>query len=191
MKQKHTVCDHLFQEFFFYSQKNYEKSIKTLASGKISDIISFMEHIKSNDYQEKLKKAAELIKGADSFQILGLGVCRDIAKYTARRFCRAGVYCYGIDDVNYPILEVPEGAHSVILIIYNYFYQKLIFEQVNKYKSENYTIIMVSISNVGKFNQLCDLIIYASNGIMKVGQIESGIPMLYTLEKLTDEVIKQ
>ena len=25
---------------------------------------------------------------------------------------------------------------------------------------------------------------------MKVGQVESGVPMLYTLEKLTDEVIK-
>lgn len=42
MKQKHTVCGHLFQEFFFYCQKNYEKSIKTLASGKISDIISWL-----------------------------------------------------------------------------------------------------------------------------------------------------
>ena len=35
-----------------------------------------------------------------------------------------------------------------------------------------------------------NLTIYASNGIMKVGQVESGVPMLYTLEKLTDEVIK-
>ncbi|WP_295139268.1 hypothetical protein [uncultured Catenibacterium sp.] len=49
---------------------------------------------------------------------------------------------------------------------------------------------MVSFANVGKFSQLCDLIIYASNGIMKVGQVESGVPMLYTLEKLTDEVVK-
>lgn len=50
--------------------------------------------------------------------------------------------------------------------------------------------IMISLANIVKFNQLCDLTIYASNGIMKVGQVESGVPMLYTLEKLTDEVIK-
>lgn len=66
----------------------------------------------------------------------------------------------------------------------------MIFDQINKYKSKNYTIIMISLENIGKLNQLCDLTIYASNGIMKVGQVESGVPMLYTLEKLTDEVIK-
>lgn len=155
----------------FYEQQDQEDNYE------INDIEDFVEHIKSNDYLDKLKKAADLIKGADSFQILGLGVCRDIAQY-------------GIDDVNYPILEVPEGTHSVILIIYNDFYQKVIFDQINRYKSKNYTIIMISLAHVGKFSQLCDLTIYASNGIMKVGQVESGVPMLYTLEKLTDEVIK-
>lgn len=49
---------------------------------------------------------------------------------------------------------------------------------------------MISLAHIGKFSQLCDLTIYASNGIMKVGQVESGVSMLYTLEKLTDEVIK-
>ena len=178
-----------FSELKYKTKEFYEQQDKA-ENNEISDIAGFMEHIKSNDYLDKLKKAADLIRGADSFQILGLDVCRDIAKYTARRFCRAGVYCYGIDDVNYPILEVPEGTHAVILIIYNSFYQKKIFDQINKYKSKNYTIIMVSFANVGKFSQLCDLIIYASNGIMKVGQVESGVPMLYTLEKLTDKVIK-
>ena len=113
----------------FYEQQEQADKCET------SDIVGFVEHIKSNDYLDRLKKAADLIKGADSFQILGLGVCRDIAKYTAQRFCRAGFYCYGIDDVNYPILEVAEGAHPVILIIYNDFYQKVIFDQINKYKS--------------------------------------------------------
>lgn len=94
----------------FYEQQDQEDNYE------INDIEGFVEHIKSNDYLDRLKKAADLIKGADSFQILGLGVCRDIAKYTARRFCRAGFYCYGIDDVNYPILEVPEGTHSVIYL---------------------------------------------------------------------------
>ena len=61
----------------------------------------------------------------------------------------------------------------------------MIFDQINRYKSKNYTIIMISLAHIGKFSQLCDLTIYASNGIMKVGQVESGVPMLYTLEKLT------
>ncbi|WP_288951589.1 MurR/RpiR family transcriptional regulator [uncultured Catenibacterium sp.] len=178
-----------FSELKYKIKEFYEQQDQA-DNYEINDIDGFVEHIKSNDYLDRLKKAADLIKGADKFQILGLGVCRDIAKYTAQRFCRAGFYCYGIDDVNYPILEVPEGAHSVILIIYNHFYQKVIFDQINKYKSKNYTIIMISLANIGKFNQLCDLTIYASNGIMKVGQVESGVPMLYTLEKLMDEVIK-
>lgn len=65
----------------FYEQQDQEDNYE------INDIEGFVEHIKSNDYLDKLKKAADLIKGADSFQILGLGVGRDIAKYTARRFC--------------------------------------------------------------------------------------------------------
>ena len=178
-----------FSELKYKIKEFYEQQDQA-DNYEINDIDGFVEHIKSNDYLDRLKKAADLIKGADTFQILGLGVCRDIAKYTAQRFCRAGFYCYGIDDVNYPILEVPEGTHSVILIIYNDFYQKVRFDQINRYKSKNYTIIMISLAHVGKFSQLCDLTIYASNGIMKVGQVESGVPMLYTLEKLTDEVIK-
>lgn len=47
---------------------------------------------------------------------------------------------------------------------------------------------MVAYENVGMIEQLCDLVVYASNGIMKVGKVESGLPMLYTLERLTDEV---
>lgn len=62
----------------FYEQQDQEDNYE------INDIEGFVEHIKSNDYLDRLKKAADLIKGADSFQILGLSVCRDIAKYTAR-----------------------------------------------------------------------------------------------------------
>ena len=68
----------------FYEQQDQEDNYE------INDIEGFVEHIKSNDYLDKLKKAADLIKGADSFQMLGLGVCRDISKYTADDFVEQG-----------------------------------------------------------------------------------------------------
>ena len=86
---------------------------------------------------------------------------------------------------------MPQGKESVIVIIHNFVKQKELFEVVSKYKSKNYTIIMVAYENVGMIEQLCDLVVYASNGIMKVGKIESGLPMLYTLERLTDEVTNE
>lgn len=176
-----------FSELKYKIRETMEQQ-ETIKNEQANSLIEYVEYIKSKEYSDNIKKAAELIKCADSFQIFGLSVCRDIAKYTARRFCRAGVYCYGIDDINYPILDVPEGKESVIVIIHNFVKQKELFEVVSKYKSKNYTIIMVAYENVGMIEQLCDLVVYASNGIMKVGKVESGLPMLYTLERLTDEV---
>ena len=176
-----------FSELKYKIRETMEQQ-ETIKNEQANSLIEYVEYIKSKEYSDNIKKAAELIKCADSFQIFGLSVCRDIAKYTARRFCRAGVYCYGIDDINYPILDVPEGKESVIVIIHNFVKQKELFEVVGKYKSKNYTIIMVAYENVGMIEQLCDLVVYASNGIMKVGKVESGLPMLYTLERLTDEV---
>ena len=179
-----------FSELKYKIRETMEQQ-ETIKNEEANSVIEYVEYIKSKEYSDNIKKAAELIKRADSFQIFGLGVCRDIAKYTARRFCRAGVYCYGIDDINYPILDVPECKESVIVIIHNFVKQKELFEVVNKYKSKNYTIIMVAYENVGMIEQLCDMIVYASNGIMKVGKVESGLPMLYTLERLTDEVTNE
>ena len=176
-----------FSELKYKIRETMEQQ-ETIKNEQANSLIEYVEYIKSKEYSDNIKKAAELIKCADSFQIFGLSVCRDIAKYTARRFCRAGVYCYGIDDINYPILDVPEGKESVIVIIHNFVKQKELFEVVSKYKSKNYTIIMVAYENVGMIEQLCDLVVYASNGIMKVGKVESGLPMLYTLERLTDKV---
>lgn len=176
-----------FSELKYKIRETMEQQ-ETIKNEQANSLIEYVEYIKSKEYSDNIKKAAELIKCADSFQIFGLSVCRDIAKYTARRFCRAGVYCYGIDDINYPILDVPQGKESVIVIIHNFVKQKELFEVVSKYKSKNYTIIMVAYENVGMIEQLCDLVVYASNGIMKVGKVESGLPMLYTLERLTDEV---
>ncbi|WP_295131381.1 MurR/RpiR family transcriptional regulator [uncultured Catenibacterium sp.] len=150
----------------------------------------YMDYVRSSEYLETIERCADMIKHADTFSVLGIGVNSDIAKYTAQSFSRVGYYCYGIGDVNYPLLDFSSGKKSVIVVIYQKTQKKVLFEEVCKCKNMHHSVIVVTYEDVGALAQLCDEVLYVSKGSVNIGSIRSCIPILYAMERLIYELTK-
>lgn len=155
-----------------------------------SSFLDFVDYVNSKKYLESIKRAADLIRQANSFFTLGIGGHGEYAKHIARRFSQIGYSCFGIVDKYYPMPNVPEGQKSVVLIAYDKKRENLIFEVIRKYKTKNYTIIIFTDEDIGILEHLCDEVIYASDGPVKMEEIVSDIPLLYTLERIMTELVK-
>lgn len=151
---------------------------------------SFIERVESSDYLESIRRAAEIIKQSDLILTLGIGTTGDFAKYTSRLLSGMGYCCYGVDGAAYPVQRVTEGHQGVIIAFYESLQKKLLFEEIYRYKNKNYMIIMLTNTNVGSMEHLCDEVIHISDGSVMLGKIHSGIPMLYAVEKLAYELTK-
>lgn len=151
---------------------------------------SFIERVESSDYLESIRRAAEIIKQSDLILTLGIGTTGDFAKYTSRLLSGMGYCCYGVDGAAYPVQKVTEGHQGVIIAFYESLQKKLLFEEIYRYKNKNYMIIMLTNTNMGSMEHLCDEVIHISDGSVMLGKIHSGIPMLYAVEKLAYELTK-
>lgn len=151
---------------------------------------SFVEKVRSSDYLESIHRAATIIKQSDSILTLGIGTNSDFAKYTSRLLSYVGYYCYGVDGAAYPVQRVAEGHQGVIIAFYEELQRKLLFEEIYRYKNKNYMIIMLTNTNMGSMEHVCDEVIHISDGSVMLGKIHSGIPMLYAIEKLAYELTK-
>lgn len=151
---------------------------------------SFIERVESSDYLESIRRAAEIIKQSDLILTLGIGTTGDFAKYTSRLLSGMGYCCYGVDGAAYPVQRVTEGHQGVIIAFYESLQKKLLFEEIYRYKNKNYMIIMLTNTNTGSMEHLCDEVIHISDGSVMLGKIHSGIPMLYAVEKLAYELTK-
>lgn len=156
-----------------------------------SSFYDFANYANSRKYLENIKRVADLIRQANSFFTLGIGGHGEYAKHVARRFSQIGYSCFGIVDKYYPMPNVPEGQKSVVLIAYDKKRENLIFEVIRKYKAKNYTIILFTAEDIGILEHLCDEVIYVSDGQVKMGEIVSDIPLLYTLERIMKELVNK
>ena len=150
----------------------------------------FIEKVKSSDYLNSIQRAAEIIKSSDEILTFGIGTNSDFAKYASRLLSHEGYYCYGVDGADYPVHRVLKGHQGVVIAFYERMQKKLLFEEIYRYKNKNYMIIMLTNTNMGSMEHLCDEVIHISDGSVMLGKIHSGIPMLYAIEKLAYELTK-
>lgn len=151
---------------------------------------SIIERVESSDYLESIRRAAEIIKQSDLILTLGIGTTGDFAKYTSRLLSGMGYCCYGVDGAAYPAQRVAEGYQVAIIVFYERLQKNLLFEEIYRYKNKNYMIIMLTNTNMGSMEHLCDEVIHISDGSVMLGKIHSGIPMFYAIEKLAYELTK-
>ena len=173
-----------------YRLKESEEMQETKEDNVADQFGYFIEKIKSSDYLDSIHRAAEIIKQSDLILTLGIGTTGDFAKYTSRLLSGVGYCCYGVDGAAYPVQRVAEGHQEVIIAFYERIQKKLLFEEIYRYKNKNYMIIMFSNNNMGSMEHLCDEVIHVSDGSVMLGKIQSGIPMLYAIEKLAYELTK-
>ncbi|WP_295251002.1 MurR/RpiR family transcriptional regulator [uncultured Catenibacterium sp.] len=144
----------------------------------------FTNHVNSKEYLDSIQKAVDFIRNADSLFVLGSGPFSGFAQFASRSFSYIGYYCTDIEDKFYHIPEVPEGQRAVVIATYDKIIEEDLFEELKNYKEKNYVIIMITCNDIGVMEYLCDHIIYASNGYVKMGNIISGIPVQLTFEKI-------
>lgn len=173
-----------------YKLKDHIHTQSIKAKQDSTNFMSFVAYTNTKQYQDGIQEAAEIIQSADNFFVLGLRHCADFSKYIARTFSHIGYYCYGFVDNLYPAQDVPEGETSVIMIIYDKSLEDLIFEEIRKYKSKHYQVILLSSENVGAMEHLCDDVIHVADGKVKHGALTSGVPMLYAVEKIVGILTK-
>lgn len=178
-----------FTELKYRLKENVEVQ-KTKEDDVNDQFDDFIEKVKSSDYLESIRRASEIIKQSDSILTFGIGSNSDFAKYTSRLLSHVGYYCYGVDGAAYPVQRVAEGHQGVIIAFYESLQKKLLFEEIYRYKNKNYMIIMLTNTNMGSMEHVCDEVIHISDGNVMLGKIYSGIPMLYAVEKLAYELTK-
>lgn len=181
-------CDG-FTELKYRLKENVEVQ-KTKEDDVNDQFDDFIKKVKSSDYLESIRRAVEIIKQSDSILTFGIGSNSDFAKYTSRLLSHVGYYCYGVDGAAYPVQRVAEGHQGVIIAFYESLQRKLLFEEIYRYKNKNYMIIMLTNTNMGSMEHVCDEVIHISDGNVMLGKIYSGIPMLYAIEKLAYELTK-
>ena len=178
-----------FTELKYRLKENVEVQ-KTKEDDVNDQFDDFIEKVKSSDYLDSIHRAAEIIKRSKLILTLGIGTTGDFAKYTSRLLSGMGYCCYGVDGAAYPVQRVIEGHQGVIIAFYESLQKKLLFEEIYRYKNKNYMIIMLTNTNMGSMEHLCDEVIHISDGSVMLGKIHSGIPMLYAVEKLAYELTK-
>ena len=178
-----------FTELKYRLKENVEVQ-KTKEDDVNDQFDDFIEKVKSSDYLDSIHRAAEIIKRSNLILTLGVGTTGDFAKYTSRLLSGMGYCCYGVDGAAYPVQRVIEGHQGVIIAFYESLQKKLLFEEIYRYKNKNYMIIMLTNTNMGSMEHLCDEVIHISDGSVMLGKIHSGIPMLYAVEKLAYELTK-
>lgn len=178
-----------FTELKYRLKENVEVQ-KTKEDDVNDQFDDFIEKVKSSDYLDSIHRAAEIIKRSNLILTLGIGTTGDFAKYTSRLLSGMGYCCYGVDGAAYPVQRVIEGHQGVIIAFYESLQKKLLFEEIYRYKNKNYMIIMLTNTNMGSMEHLCDEVIHISDGSVMLGKIHSGIPMLYAVEKLAYELTK-
>lgn len=176
---------------FKYKLKDHIHAELIKAKQDCTNFMSFVAYTTTKQYQDGIQRVAETIQNADNFFVLGLRHCADFSIYIARTFSHIGYYCYGFVDNLYPAQDVPEGETSVIMIIYDKSLEDLIFEEIRKYKSKHYQVILLSCENVGAMEHLCDDVIYVADGKVKLGSLTSGVPMLYAVERIVGILTKE
>ena len=166
-----------------YKLKDHKHTQSINAKQDSTNFMSFVEYTNVKQYQEAIQRAVEIIQSADNLFVLGLRHYADCSKYIACLFSHIGYYCYGFVDTFYPARDVSEGETSVIMIIYEKSLENQIFEEIRKFKSKHYQVILLSSENVGAMEYLCDDVIYVADGNVKYGSLTSGVPVLYAVER--------
>ena len=173
---------------FKYKLKEYMNSQKKETLLEFDHLGLFLEYVKTPEYLDSLKKCSQVIQKSHSLLTLGFGINSDFAKYAARLFSHIGYYCFAIDDPDYPAQEVCPKNSSVVIVFYEEMQKELILKQISKYKKKHHTIIMLTKANREKLEQFCDEVIHVSDESVKIGEVHSHIPMIYTIERLAYEL---
>ncbi|SEK55577.1 transcriptional regulator, RpiR family [Carnobacterium iners] len=175
----------------------YLKSEKEVPIEGIDEMamIDFINRTTQPLYQERIKKAVELLQDKELILFLGLGSSNIIAAYGSLYFSSIFNIALRIEDpMNLPIDYLSKELSEKICIIALSVSGETseIINCLNHLNFTNSSIISITNSSKSTIAQLSDVNIpyYISKEYTKHADITSQIPALYTIEYLAKEVRK-
>lgn len=135
----------------FESYSEFKDAIKSEWKSKdtkeplkdIQEIDLFFKRTNSSAFEEKISIAAQIIRNADQFLLLGLGSSGALAKYGARYFSNMGKFAVVLEDTLYPI-EKFSHQNTVVLALSESGETKELIEFVKHFQKSNCSLLSIT-----------------------------------------------
>lgn len=175
-----------------YLKKQKENSIEGIDE---TAMIDFIHRTTQSIYQERIKKAVELLKDKELIIFLGSGSSNILAAYGSLYFSSIFTIALRIEDpLNLPLDYLSKKLSEKICIIALSVSGETteVIKCLNHLNFTGSSIISITNSSKSTIAQLSDVNIpyYISKEYNKFADITSQVPALYTIEYLAKEVKK-
>jgi DNA-binding MurR/RpiR family transcriptional regulator len=177
---------------FKYALKDYVKELNKNGSKTDSSLIQdFFVKANTEEFQNQIRKAAEIIESKDMVFFIGMSSSGSLAKYGSRFLSNLGKNAFYLDDPFYP---TDRGFYdnTAIVALSVSGEQRFLFRQIDGFKKGGASIISITNSHQCTLAKVSDFNI-AYYMPMKVlpglYNITSQVPVVYILESIAQEVV--
>ncbi|MDF9825413.1 DNA-binding MurR/RpiR family transcriptional regulator [Breznakia sp. PF5-3] len=186
---KKVGCDG-YAEFKVRYKMELSKSEDIHDYNDIHLMLEYFKRIDSEDFDEQLNVAAEMIREQHKVIFLGIGTSGILGKYGARFFSNIGKFSQHIDDPFYPI---PTGYYddSVIIVLSVSGETEQTIDQIHQFKNTNSAIISITNTGTNTIAKMSDLNLSYYVPMDVVGDainLTTQIPVLFMIETIAKKV---
>ena len=178
-----------YSEFKLRYREHFEGKRDALKDDGVSELQSFVNRIRSEDFQECLKAAYQYLRKSRCTIFIGVGSSGMLGKYGARYFSNVGRFSLFIDDPWLPILQdLSEDTVTIALSESGMTSQTVtIASQLQERGSK-----LISITNNGNSVLArmadCNISYHVAEALVNERNVTTQIPVIYILETLAKKL---
>lgn len=146
----------------------------------------FFELTHSQDYQEKIKQAKDIVAASDEVIFIGLGNGISLAQYGARFFSNVGVYSSFIGDPFYPA-PAKTNKQGVLIVLSVSGSKEMILLQTARYRKANFKVIAITSKEHSGLAKMSDVVLSYQAPIKLLDErynINTQVPVIGIIEQL-------
>ena len=178
-----------YSEFKLRYREHFEGKRDALKDDGVSELQSFVNRIRSEDFQECIEAAYQYLRKSRCTIFIGVGSSGMLGKYGARYFSNVGRFSLFIDDPWLPILQdLSEDTVTIALSESGMTSQTVtIASQLQERGSK-----LISITNNGNSVLArmadCNISYHVAEALVNERNVTTQIPVIYILETLAKKL---
>ncbi|WP_409300747.1 MurR/RpiR family transcriptional regulator [Peribacillus sp. SCS-155] len=180
-----------FSEFKTKLKIHIQQNKNTIIKSPNHSLIEFFERTINGSLDEKIRKAASLIKKAENVIFIGIGSSGILAEYGARYFSSLGTFSLYIKDPHFPIHSKLRN-NSVTIALSVSGENNFTVTHLHSLKQEGSRIISITNNKLSTIAKISDINIpyYVTEEFYEEANITTQVPVVYILESLAREIYK-
>lgn len=177
-----------FSEFKTKLKLEQEKQQKSVKSSH-HPVLEFFERNLTDEQEQLILDAAELVKYADNIIFIGNGSSGILAEYGARYFSGLGKFSLYIKDSSYPIHSKLEN-NSVTIALSVSGESHFTINQLNQMKQKGSKVISITNNKHTTIGKMSDINIayYLTEEFYQYTNITSQVPVVFIIESIAREL---